>query len=310
MSGPYAHLALLQKLLDPDRLLIIFSASSEIPATLLEHKSYVMLGAVSPDYPNLAPQEGAGSHWADVMHCRRACEMIIAGIKLISGAKGAVRDKQLAWLLGYSAHLATDVTIHPVVEAKVGEYAENQLHHRICEMHQDSYVCQMMNLGEIGDSDNFGQIITECNAPSGRNCLDLDIANLWNGMLKEVYPELYIVQPPEISAWHREFIARFEECRTTGSYLFPLAGAIAAKTGLRYPASSAVDQQFIAGLTVPADQPFRLNYEDIFCHAADNVALMWRFITQHFEIEPSKMPKIGDWNLDTGRDEYNRLVYW
>ena len=38
------------------------------------------------------------------------------------------QQKGLAWLLGYCAHVATDVTIHPVVEMKVGPYDENKNH--------------------------------------------------------------------------------------------------------------------------------------------------------------------------------------
>jgi Zinc dependent phospholipase C len=73
-----------------------------------------VLGAVSPDYPNLARDSGTASQWADAMHGTRACEMITSGIRRVRVAEEAARDKQLAWLLGYCAHVVTDATIHPI----------------------------------------------------------------------------------------------------------------------------------------------------------------------------------------------------
>lgn len=66
---------------------------------------------------------------------------------------GNVRDKAFAWLLGYTAHVITDTTIHPVVEPKVGPYAQNKTAHRECEMHQDAYIFQRLNLGGVGVAD-------------------------------------------------------------------------------------------------------------------------------------------------------------
>lgn len=311
MPGPYAHITLLQELMRPGTLESVFHPSSGYAATLKTCFPFCVLGAISPDYPNLAPDDTPSSPWADAMHSVRACGMITSGIRRIKGSRGAVRDKQLAWLLGYCAHVATDVTIHPVVRAKVGEYAENQRHHRICEMNQDSYIYRRMNLGEIGVSDNFARIVAQCGRKSDRTMLDGDIATLWEGMLNDVHPELYAAHCPDSNSWHREFVSMFDRSAVVAIKLFPLAGVITSKMDLAYPAYDMVDQQYIDEQEIPSEIPLKLHYDDIFDHAADNVASLWRLVERAVcDDNASNLPVFSDWNLDNGLDGLNRLVFW
>jgi hypothetical protein len=311
MPGPYAHITLLHELTCPVRLNAIFSPSSGFGAVLTAYFPYCALGAVSPDYPNLSQGSGSASQWADAMHCTRACEMISSGIRRIRWAKGDARDRQLAWLLGYSAHVATDVTVHPIVQARVGVYAENQRQHRICEMNQDSHIYRRMGLGEVGESDNFALTVAHCSNTEVRSGLGGDIVTFWGGMLKDVHPELFIANPPDIRAWHREFVAMVSRNAAGAVRLFPLAGVIAAKMELAYPSFGAVDMQFIEEQLVPLESPLYLNYDDIFDHAACNVTALWRQLEQAVCAgKATQLPMLGDWNLDTGRDEHDKLVFW
>jgi hypothetical protein len=311
MPGPYAHITLLHELLRSAYPESIFSPASGCSTALGKYFHYTMLGAVSPDYPNLATGNAAAAHWADVMHCTRASEMISSGIRHVKAARGVVRNKQLAWLLGYCAHVATDVTIHPVVQAKVGEYAENQRQHRICEMNQDSYIFRRMNLGEIGESVNFALNVAQCCSSSDRTQLDHSIVSLWQVMLEDVYPDLFVSHPPDCASWHRKFVSMVDGCSGSPVKLFPLAGVIAAKMGLEYPGYAAVDRQFIEKQIIPASTPLNLHYDEIFDHAVDNVAAMWKQIDQAMCAEEMlQEPHFGDWNLDNGCDERGTLVFW
>jgi hypothetical protein len=311
MPGPYAHITLLHELMQPDRLKSIFSPYSSTSDALKTYFPYCTLGAVSPDYPNLARGDGSASRWADAMHYTRACEMITSGIRRIRGTQEAARDKLLAWLLGYSAHVATDVTIHPVVQAKVGVYAENQRRHRICEMNQDSYIFRRMNLGEIGESIKFAVTVAHCSSSADKNQLDRDISTLWEGMLADVHPELFQSQPPDSAAWHREFVTMVAECADNAIRLFPLAGVIAAKMGLTYPAYETVDHQYVAELLVPSERPIHLQYDDIFDAAVGNVSAVWKLVERAVcDDVPYHQSLFEDWNLDSGRDEHDRLVFW
>jgi hypothetical protein len=246
------------------------------------------------------------------MHNSRACEIISSGIRRVRASRGATRDKQLSWLLGYCAHVATDVTIHPVVQARVGPYAENQRKHRVCEMNQDSYIYRRMNMGEIGESDNFAQTVTLCSNPDDVTQLDCDIAMLWEGMLADVFPELFFENLPDSASWHRQFVIRFAKCLTAGTLkLFPLADLISEKMKFAYPLYDMVDKQYIEHQAVPTEKPQYLHYDDIFDRAAGNVAAVWKLVELAFyDEDPAYKPSFGDWNLDNGCDEYGRLVFW
>lgn len=311
MPGPYAHITLLHELMRPDRLESIFPPASDIPATLVSHFPYAVLGAVSPDYPNLARYDDRASGWADAMHCTRTCEVISSGIRRVRSAKGAVRDKLLSWLLGYCSHVAADMTIHPIVEAKVGPYAKNQRQHRICEMNQDSYIYRRMALGEIGEAADFAMAVTCCGNSYDRTQLDHDIATLWSTILEDVHQELFADHPPDIASWHREFIAAVDSRDGEVLHLFPLAGVIASKMGLAYPAYVTVDPQFVEKQQVPSGKPFLLHYDAIFDLAICNVTTVWGCLEQALRANaPLYLPNSGEWNLDTGRDEHGRLVFW
>ncbi len=311
MPGPYAHITLLHELMRTGRLESVFFPSAIYCASLMEYFPYCALGAVSPDYPNLARGNSNAAQWADAMHCTRACEMIESGIRRVRGAKGTVRDKQLSWLLGYCAHVVTDVTIHPVVQAKVGVYAENQRKHRICEMNQDSHIYRRMNQGEIGESDRFALTVVQCSNSDDRSQLDRDIVTLWQGMLEDVYPELYVSAPPDCLSWHREFVEMTVACDTGSVRLFPLAGVIAAKMNLAYPAFDMVDRQYVEDLALPLEMPDYLHYDEIFDRAVGNVAAEWGVVVRGAcSDSPSRLPSFGNWNLDTGCDEHGRLAFW
>jgi len=311
MAGPYAHITLMHELIKSDRLEAVFSPSSGFSEALAEYFSYAVLGAVSPDYPNIARSNRSAAKWAVAMHCTQPNEMISSGIRHIRNAQEPTRNKLVAWLLGYCAHVATDVTIHPVVQAKVGVYAENQREHRICEMNQDSYIYRRMNLGEIGESDSFALIIARCGDVDDRTQLDEDIASLWHGMLQDVHPALYTDQPPSCTAWHREFVAKVSDCRAGEVRLFPLAGVISARLELPYPDYSTVDRQFVEKQLIPAKIPFHLHYDEIFDLAAENVLALWKQVERAFISQDTEtLYTFENWDLDTGCDESGRLVFW
>lgn len=311
MPGPYAHLTLLYELLTPARRTSPSGLDTWLEQSLTDHFEFCALGAVSPDYPNLAPVSEAMPQWADAMHGLRTGSMLHAGVRYLAGEPaGEIRDRQTAWFMGYCAHVAADVAIHPVVRAKVGDYASNQRLHRICEMHQDSHIYRRMNLGEIGESESFAMIVAGCSTSEDGQQLDPSICHIWQSMLTESYPELARQGVPDPTIWHQRFIERVQRSRARQKRYFPLADAISEKISEDYPLQAAVDRQFLDELEIPADPPLHLHYDEIFDHAVTCVALLWNRIAAAISDDNSHHGSFDDWDLDTGLDQTGRLVLW
>lgn len=314
MPGAYAHITLVNLLREPARLEAIPEFPSEAISAVLEYFRFTELGAVSPDYPYLAIGDGDAAKWADAMHYTNTGAMIQAGVDLLKEMDGEPKRKSLAWLFGYAAHVATDVTIHPIVELKVGKYAKNKTAHRKCEMHQDAYIFQRLNLGEVGLSEHLDSGIARCGEPDNKRSLDGTIVTLWEEMLKRVHTVQYAINPPDIRKWHRGFMLVVDKIAEEGDRLLPLARHVAVDAGLTYPAASAIDKdEYINKLQVshPPNPTEFLRYDEIFDRAVNNVGDIWGLVASGvFSADTRYLAQIGEWDMDTGRDTNDKLVFW
>jgi hypothetical protein len=94
-----------------------------------------------------------------------------------------------------------------------------------------------------------------------------------------------------------------------GNRLLPVARHVAVNCGLTYPLARDVDSQYIRDLRVPGGG--KMGYDAIFDKAIESVGQVWRTIEKAvFAGNASDLAFFGEWNLDTGRDEANRLVFW
>lgn len=309
MPGAYAHITLVNILKEPERLEKIQGFPIEAIPAILDYFKFCELGAVSPDYPYLALGDSNAKKWADEMHYTRTGAMIHAGIKYLKNMQGEAKRKGLAWLLGYSAHVATDVTIHPVVELKVGTYTGHEKEHRICEMHQDAYIFPRLNLGEIGLSEHLDSGIAACCSAADKHKMDSDIEALWRSMLKGIHPKQFETNPPDINKWHKGFKVMLDDVGEEGNKLIPFARHVAVGLGLTYPAKKDIDKQYIENLKVPTGQK---HYDEIFDLAINKVGSVWQLVASGtMASDKTYLAKIGTtWNLDTGRDEKDQLVFW
>ena len=308
MPGAYAHITMVNELKEPQRLEKIPGFPRYAISAVLKYFKFCELGAVSPDYPYLAIGDERAKRWADIMHYTRTGEMIHAGVKRLQAIEGDARKKGLAWLLGYTAHVTTDVTIHPVVELKVGEYKGHEKPHRICEMHQDAHIFQRLNLGEVGLSEHLDSGIAACREVADPDLLDRNIVSLWSGMLQDVHPQEFAANPPDIDKWHRRFKFVIDKIAEEGDRLVPFARHLGVDSGLIYPANDDIDLQFIKGLATPSGKQ---DYDAIFDAAIGNVGNIWQVAASGAtQGQKTYLARIGNWNLDTGRDESKRLVFW
>lgn len=306
MPGAYAHLTLVNLIREPARLENHgFTPEAIVP--VLDYFRFCELGAVSPDYPYLDPGHRNAARWADQMHYERTGDMIKTGIGVIKKLNGVSQQKAFSWLLGYTSHVVTDVTIHPVVELKVGEYQQNKGKHRICEMHQDAYIFERLNLGEIGLAEHLDSGIWGCCDKPDSGKLDPIIVSTWQSMLETCYPDLYQSNPPIIDNWHGSFKFIVDKAEEGGA-LPPFARHVAANIGLTYPSSADIDTQYIEGLATPLGS---MSYDQIFDHAMENVLAVWSSIADAvFKDDGAYQTAIANWNLDTGKDSSGGYGFW
>jgi hypothetical protein len=306
MPGAYAHITIVNQARDSHRL---ETTGVPIPAILavLRHFKFCELGAVSPDYPYLHLMHKGSKIWADLMHYERTGEPIKRGIELARALHGEDQEIVVAWLMGYAAHVVTDLTIHPVVELRVGAYAENSKAHRVCELHQDAYIFQRMNLDEVGRSEHLDTGIWGCCDAPGSGKLHRTVLSTWLQMLASCHPEQFAENEPEIDAWHAGFKMVVDKAEE-GNHMPLLARHVAVSSGLTYPAIGDIDNSYITHLKTPSGS---MHYDDLFDKALANVGAMWSLIGKSvFEGDQSYLSKIQNWNLDTGRNAGKMLAYW
>ncbi len=298
MSGPYAHMTVVNAF-TVTRLQGIPGFPNQAMAALLMYQKYAELGSISPDYPFFYPIQKV---WADDMHHTETGKMIHEGVPLVA-AMNADPNKQkkcFAWLCGYAAHVATDVTVHPVVQLKS---KGDSTVHRLCEMHQDAYIWERLGLGEIGATNHF----TGLDGCYKGLSLDPDIEALWSGMLRRTYWDEWEDNEPVYPAWHGAFKLVVERVASQG-HAVPFGRHLWVDLGALYPAKSEIDPTYIKGLEVPGGT---LDYDPIFDRAVASTERVWTDIAKGvYQGNNAYLASIGNWVLDTGCDAAGNLVFW
>jgi len=302
MPGAFAHITAANIATETNSL-INMNIPNKAKLILTQRQAYVELGCVAPDYPYLALAQASQNAWADLMHYERTGDLIKVMVEYCKTLNGEAFEKCFAWLYGYMAHVAADITIHPVVELKVGPYEQNKTAHRTCEMNQDAYIWQRLNLGEIGYADRIKHNMGSCTNSSGD--FDPDIINIWQYALTSIHPNYNNEHAPNFNAWHTGFqtvVNNVEE-----SYrLFAFARHVAADMGLFYPRPDEINPTYIEQLNTPKNL---MHYDAIFDFAVKNIQHYISIIANAVFLD-ADLKAIKNWNLDTGYDEQNNLTAW
>jgi hypothetical protein len=306
MAGAYAHLTLVNLARDTRRLEAAGMPFGAIKA-VGKYLAACELGSVSPDYPYLHFSSRVSKRWADLMHWKRTGEPIRHGVSLLRAMEGEAKSKALAWLLGYAAHVIADVTIHPVVELRVGPYAENALAHRVCELNQDAYIFRRLNLDEIGVSEHLDSGIGACCGTPGSGRLDAVIAQFWRAVLNHSHPAQYLLDKPDLDSWHTGFKFALDAAEE-GHHLPKFARHVAVDCGLTYPPFGNVDHSYTRNLQTPDGA---MDYDAVFDKALGNIVDIWTVIGKGvYDADSAYLSAIGDWDLDTGKDASGKYAFW
>lgn len=297
MPGGFAHLTAISELRSRlDEL----DMPGPAMAAVAQNLRFCELGAVSPDYPYLAPI-GRSKDWADRMHYERTGGVIRAAARRVRDLDPARRGPALAWLLGYTSHVALDLSIHPVVERRVGPYQGNEKAHRDCEMHQDVHVFERVNLGGLGPAAFVRTGIAACDDSGHMDA----VAAVFEGALADTHPDLYAESPPNVALWHEGYTRIVDVVDSAIRYV-PFARHLLDGRALLYPEPEDVNRSYIDDLDTPRG---RQGYDAVFDWAVGNVGRWWEIVARGVFDDPAALDAIVDANLDTGRiaDAY---VFW
>lgn len=305
MPGAYAHISVVN---DAQKHAEGAGLREETLLSLGLHLKFLELGAVSPDYPYLTLKRGQ-KKWADAMHYEHNATLLRAGVATVASMPAHQKATATAWLLGFAAHMATDMTIHPVVELLVGPYQGNESEHRRCEMHQDAFIFpRVMNVGDTGLSEHLSTGIATCHALGDEDVIDPAVELVWQAMLATAYGHEQAGDPPLPSAWHCGFRDILSAMADT-NHLFPFARHVCSELNLAYPRMKDIDPRFIKRLNTPEG---RMDYEAIYEKARSNVLAVWKGLDEALvEGRSDALDALEDWNLDTGRSvQTGKLVFW
>jgi hypothetical protein len=317
MPGSYAHITSVNLASEKRYLTRIEGFPREAIDAANLHVNFLELGCISPDYPYLDLMSGDSKKWADLMHYTHTCEAIYMGAELVRRLPQSLsKEKSLAWLMGYTAHVIADMCIHPVVELKVGPYNKNATDHRRCEMHQDAYIFRRIGTGMPQVSEHIKSTILNCGDPDDPKRLERILKGVWEELLRAVYPKIFSDDPPDMDKWHRRCYSILEKLLPTSSRFVGFARHACDGLGFLYPTPDEIENTYIENLKVPAPETGgqHMHYDDIFNFAIEKIQKVWLDVTrQALGLGDFIAFRKEEWNLDTGKNELDEArgpVFW
>ncbi len=303
MAGCYTHLTLVSKLIDK-RVLKSIGIDTPISKLLREWSNYALLGAVSPDLPYL----GLGKKWADRFHYEKTSQIVREGLVTLFGKPfdDVSTQKQIAWLFGYAAHLVTDLYIHPVIEKKVGPYAENATEHRICEMNQDVWILKKEMFDDVGRCEIFDNTIKTCTETGAEGYIvDKAISELWKLLIKKVYSPL---RKPSPRKWFSFFVTLMDKLAENPDKHLIVTRAALKKFHYAYPSES--DMDYVDNLQRPNGD--RIDFYTVFNGAVEKVKVFWTQMAKALSTNNVSCFALPDGNLDTGKllSDPTTSIFW
>ncbi len=221
------------------------------------------------------------------------------------------KRKATAWLFGYTSHVVMDLTVHPVVERKVGTYDDNEWKHKRCESQQDAYIFPKNTKIEI----------TEANYLRGaglRSCIDEDTGELhgltaaiWTHCAKFIkkkskatkYSRPRPLRNPNPQDWFGWFCTLLDRVVEEGHHI-PIISRGTQALGVTCPRKEDIDMTFVENLELPDGT--KGHFEDVFERGRSNVMRYWGELSDALISKNAEKFTLPNGNLDTGRvDELN-----
>lgn len=320
MAGTFTHLIVVDSICQASDILdSINTLTKKMKYALKLFNNFCEFGAVSPDAPYLNLLNKDAGRWADVMHYWKPADLIRHAIPYVYNMdfRNINTQKCFAWLFGYTAHVVTDFTVHPVINLRVGAYEQNKLQHRICELNQDVYIFHEQGYGNLNTVEfikNCG--IESCADEAYDDMLDPIIRNLWEFCLNSFQKESIkikngLITPkadPAPDKWFDSYVTMIDKFAEEGGKFPRLIRDFVEAEGLVYPQLNEIDQTFIHNLKMPDGT--LSDYSEVFNQTKKNIIKTWSELGSALDSGDYNLFTLPNGDLDTGLDENNKSIFW
>jgi hypothetical protein len=324
MAGIFTHLSVVRSIYaDYKRLSAIPGLTPDIEFALQFFGNFVDLGSISPDTPYFykASFNKEANSWSNVMHYWRTGDFVREAIMRLRNENYAQMDiqKAIAWLFGYTAHIITDLTIHPIVELRVGPYEANKDKHRFCELQQDAYMF-FRTLGMNAASSDYlkGTGLKSCTNYPKNNKLHSKVSALWKQCASAIKPSStdtnYVfgsipAKSPKPNTWFKWFCEMIDKGAEEG-HRIPILSFLLLKYGLSLPKDqNAIDMSYVSGLATPDGR--KVDFPVIFEMAVNNTVKYWGELAAALRKESPRPFSLPNGNLDSGKiTQTDTFIFW
>jgi hypothetical protein len=323
MAGAFAHTMVADSLCEEPDFLANAGRIGEIAGYAVgEFQNFCELGAVSPDLPYLDLLHANSKGWANVMHYWRTSDIIRSGVSYFANKDLGAQDddmlRSLAWLFGYSAHVATDLTVHAVLMASGYPYATNPTGHRCCELNQDAYIFKKVKGADASDVHYIENCGIDSSAGPGDPAKLLPaIRDLWLSSLSCITPsevhnangEPGPTAAPTPDSWFADYTKRLGEFVEQGGGFMLFFREISVAEGLCLPKSGQVDMKYVTDLKTPTNQA--TNYDEVFAMTLANVKKTWLELCAALAARDQSVFALKNADLDTGEaDDDKQQIFF
>lgn len=320
MAGTFAHITLVDSICqNADALDSITALTPSMKRALMKFLNFCEFGAISPDAPYLELLSEDAACWANVMHYWKTADFIRRGVSYVYAMDYRTTEAQkcIAWLFGYSAHIVTDFTVHPVINLRVGPYEQNKLQHRLCELSQDVYIFNKLGFGDVSTAEYIRRCgIETCAEVAHQGMLDPAIRKLWCHCLGDGFPSKILMKDglpapkalPAPDEWFTHYVSMIDKFAEEGGRFPCLCRQIVEAKGLVFPQLDEIDQTFIEGLVMPDGNTG--SYDQVFELARNNVMQVWDDLGKALDSGIPNLLTLANGDLDTGVAENNQSIFW
>lgn len=303
MSATYVHMTVIDMIAFNIESLLGNRISEKNKDIIAKNPMMIQFGALCPDIPYLdeVVEEKFGlvakqKIWGDLMHYVHTGKFLQFGVEMLKSMKeenSTHYEICLQWFLGFLSHMIVDTVIHPIVELKVGDYANNATQHRICEMHQDVWLFEEIYKKPISSIKPVESIEVLKRA---------EVLDFWEYLLSKCYGFYLSTARPNFHEWINDYRQKLAIASNYES-------AIGKNSGLFYPNYEAINPEFLKNLDSPVG---KIDFDQvIYTHMIPNIVKFWQIVFDGIDNASMEYKEIFDFNMDSGKFiRTERYVSW